>query len=180
MGMIAPSDRGRNGSTSCCSWALRRAPTFALARRPPQNTIVVGTDWIRSWPASIRALSMSTLTNFALPASSRAKAANSGAMVLHGPHHSAMKSTTTGSSLERTSCSKLCSSTRGISTCWPRAIGSPSGTSPHLVIGVGKCKGRGPNQGTRRTNSRGPSSSLRAKPASDPLCQPVTRHNRQC
>src|SRR4051812_26016750 len=56
---------------------------------------------------------MSTVTILALPLSSPANASSSGAMVLHGPHHSAPNSTSTGSSLSRTSCSKFRSLTVG-------------------------------------------------------------------
>src|SRR6188768_2071803 len=56
---------------------------------------------------------MSTVTILALPLSSPASACSSGAMVLHGPHHSAPNSTSTGSSLSKTSCSKFRSVTVG-------------------------------------------------------------------
>src|SRR5438876_3265793 len=51
-----------------------------------------------------------TLAILTAPAFSRATSSRSGAIILHGPHHSAQKSTITGLSLWITSRSKLDSS----------------------------------------------------------------------
>src|SRR5688500_20354554 len=56
---------------------------------------------------------MSILTILALPSSSRDSASSSGAITLQGPHHSAVNSTRTGSSLIMTCCSKSRSLTVG-------------------------------------------------------------------
>src|ERR1700710_2977463 len=54
---------------------------------------------------------MLTLAIVILSACSAALSSSTGAIILHGPHHSAQKSTRTGRSLPRTSASKLASVT---------------------------------------------------------------------
>src|SRR5882762_6996197 len=54
---------------------------------------------------------MFTLTSLRSPSRSATILSSTGATAWQGPHHSAQKSTITGLSLWRTSCSKLCSVT---------------------------------------------------------------------
>ena len=58
--------------------------------------------------------STSSLATLTLPFISAATCSSAGAMALHGPHHSAKKSTTTGSDDCSTSFSKLASDTRSV------------------------------------------------------------------
>src|SRR6185312_16201342 len=87
--------------------------------------------------------SMFTLTTRSLPSYCWASASSIGAMALHGPHHSAQKSSSTGVSDFSTSCSKASSLT------W--VIRSLTGKSPWL----GAQELRGNTQwGGRRRNTR--------------------------
>src|SRR3954452_5716025 len=52
---------------------------------------------------------MFSFATLALPAYSVASSSRTGASILHGPHHSAQKSTSTGTVDLRTSCSQLAS-----------------------------------------------------------------------
>lgn len=74
------------------------APLWRATSRPPRNRIMVGIDWIPKRAAVCRAVSVSTFANNAAPAFALAAASNCGAIVRHGPHQAAQKSTTTGSS----------------------------------------------------------------------------------
>src|ERR1035437_3513351 len=56
-----------------------------------------------------RLSSMFSLAMFSLPACSVAISSSTGAIILHGPHHSAQKSTSTGTSEDLTCSSKLAS-----------------------------------------------------------------------
>src|ERR1035438_7921989 len=51
--------------------------------------------------------SMFTLPIFTLPSYSSASSSRSGAIILHGPHHSAQKSTSTGTGDCKTCCAKF-------------------------------------------------------------------------
>src|ERR1051326_2562881 len=66
-------------------------------------------DWMPKRPASAGFSSTLTLAIFTRPACSAAISSRTGASILHGPHHSAQKSTTTGRVDWRTSLSKLVS-----------------------------------------------------------------------
>src|SRR5580698_8296806 len=66
-----------------------------------------------NWVGDIGLLSMSTLATVSLPANSPASSSSAGPIILHGPHHSAQKSTNTGPVLlfSTTSVAKLLSVT---------------------------------------------------------------------
>src|SRR3954447_11926345 len=81
--------------------------------RPSLNAFTAGIDWI--WKArEIDGLaSVSSLARTTSPSRAAASCSRTGPSARHGPHHSAQKSTTTGTSLDRstTSRSKSCSVT---------------------------------------------------------------------
>src|SRR5262245_44595452 len=91
--------------------------------------------------------STSSLTTFRLPFISLATCSSAGAMALHGPHHSAKKSTSTGSDDCKTSCSKLASETsravpamRVFSLAYRRVVRSIPGLFDRRVW-QGPCRG---------------------------------------
>lgn len=86
---------------------------------PPRINTIVGMLRTLKRTDVLAATSVSTFANSARPRICLAAFANSGAIALHGPHHSAQKSTTRINSLLLAYCSKLASS---------NAIG-PSGNS---------------------------------------------------
>src|SRR4051812_13996823 len=90
---------------------LGLAPMMLFTGLPPWNTVMVGVDM--TWES--RAIcGFSSMLSFAIVSLSRCSAAissSTGATILHGPHHSAQKSTSTGLSLPRTSLAKLASVT---------------------------------------------------------------------
>jgi hypothetical protein len=94
---------------SICAWLT--TPACCITNRPPKNTMKFGIPrtWKRS--ASWGWLSVSTLRTTALPAISAAVRATSGAAAWHGPHHSAQKSTSTGTGTFCTTSSNSASST---------------------------------------------------------------------
>src|SRR5712672_4212221 len=79
---------------SICSWFT--APGCCITIRPPENTTKFGMPRTLKRAASCGNFSVSTLSTTALPAMSAAVRATSGAAMWHGPHHSAQKSTNTG------------------------------------------------------------------------------------
>src|SRR6185312_4655517 len=87
------------------------APTFMSATSPPLKIIRVGMERTPNWAASSGFSSMLSLAIFTLPPSSVAISSSDGAIILQGPHHSAQKSTTTGSDDWSTSAWKLFLST---------------------------------------------------------------------
>src|SRR5687768_2477776 len=81
------------------------------AASPPLNRIMVGierTPYLTVVEGFSSTLSLTILT---LPASSEESSSSTGAMARHGPHHSAQKSTSTGSLEDRTSSPKVASET---------------------------------------------------------------------
>src|SRR5271165_7343508 len=66
-----------------------------------------------NWFGDNGLLSMSTFATVSLPANSPASSSSAGPIILHGPHHSAQKSTSTGPALlaSTTSVAKLWSVT---------------------------------------------------------------------
>src|SRR4051812_10557854 len=93
---------------------------------------------------------MLSLAIVSLSACSAAISSSTGATILHGPHHSAQKSTSTGLSLPRTSLAKLASVTvtvlpamkcsLSLLGCPPGATGGRVGLCPGsaLVEGLGE------------------------------------------
>src|SRR5215213_2478687 len=85
------------------------APTWVAAGLPSLNRIKVGIPRTAYWFGDIGLLSMSTLATVSFPANSPASSSSAGPIILHGPHHSAQKSTRTGPVLlaSTTSVAKL-------------------------------------------------------------------------
>ena len=86
----------------------RARPPPAAARRrtrrrpsPSRNALTAGMLWIRNVRAMIGLASTSTLASSILPARSATARSITGPSWRHGPHHSAQKSTTTGSVCDR-------------------------------------------------------------------------------
>src|SRR5664279_1714277 len=87
------------------------APIFMSVASPSLNRIIVGIDrtpYLTVVEGFSSTLSLTILTR---PWSSEESSSRTGAMARHGPHHSAQKSTNTGSLDERTSSPKLASET---------------------------------------------------------------------
>jgi len=88
---------------------LGAAPTFCAAALPSLNRMSVGIERMPSLLATAGFSSILSLTTLTLPFISEAISSRAGAIMRHGPHHSAQKSTTTGSAELSTSCSKVAS-----------------------------------------------------------------------
>src|SRR5262245_53739005 len=82
-----------------------------LATSPALKIISVGIERTPNSAASSGFSSILSLATLTLPLSSVAMSSSAGAIILHGPHHSAQKSTTTGSLESSTSALKLLRST---------------------------------------------------------------------
>src|SRR5207302_8821030 len=98
-------------STHSKSLLFGSAPILVAATWPPLNRIIVGmprTPYLRGVCGFSSMLSLATVTR---PAISLARSSRNGAIILQGPHHSAQKSTRTGSWARRTSASKVLSLT---------------------------------------------------------------------
>src|SRR5690606_27291457 len=87
------------------------APIFMSAASPSLNRIMVGIERTPYLTVVEGFSSTFSLTIFTLPASSLESSSSTGAMARQGPHHSAQKSTSTGSFEDRTSSPKLASET---------------------------------------------------------------------
>ena len=94
------------------------APTFVAFNSPPLNKSIVGIPRIPYFVGVLGSLSMLCLAIVTLSFISFEISSRIGPICLHGPHHSAQKSTTVGSSDFITSYSKLLSVTSfvGINT----------------------------------------------------------------
>ncbi|NDE13194.1 MAG: hypothetical protein EBZ99_06190, partial [Actinobacteria bacterium] len=79
-----------------------RAPTMLFTIWPPTKRFIVGIELIPYFIAIGPSSSVLSFTIFILPAYSLEISSNIGATALHGPHHSAQKSTRTGVSLFKT------------------------------------------------------------------------------
>src|SRR3981081_1959766 len=81
---------------------------------PPRKTMRVGMLMIPNMPGVMGLASTSTLVTLTRPSYSPASSSTMGAIILHGEHQEAQKSTSTGTSESSTSCLKLVSvTTRG-------------------------------------------------------------------
>src|SRR3954453_13805219 len=101
----------RTDSTHSFSLLFGNAPIFVAATWPPLNSIIVGmprTPYLRGVCGFSSILTFATVTR---PSISAANSSRNGATILHGPHHSAQKSTSTGSLARSTTVSKLLSLT---------------------------------------------------------------------
>src|SRR5262249_43024017 len=95
----------------CSSFCLGAAPTWREASSPFLNSIRVGIDMMPYLLAVCGFSSTLSLTILTLPLSEPAISSSAGAIILQGPHHSAQKSTTTGSADLSTWASKSASET---------------------------------------------------------------------
>src|SRR3954471_3440050 len=98
-------------STHSFSLLFGSAPILVAATWPPLNSIIVGmprTPYLRGVCGFSSILTFATVTR---PSISAANSSRNGATILHGPHHSAQKSTSTGSLARSTTVSKLLSLT---------------------------------------------------------------------
>src|SRR6202035_5044867 len=80
----------------CSSFAFGAAPTWREASWPSLNSISVGIDMMPNLAAVFGFSSTLSLTILTLPLSDLEISSSAGAIMRHGPHHSAQKSTTTG------------------------------------------------------------------------------------
>src|SRR5690606_28831491 len=92
------------------------APTFVEATFPSLNTISVGMPRTPYLPGVIGLSSMLSFTTCTRSPISLAISSSAGPICLHGPHHSAQKSTSTGRPDFSTSASKLSSETLVVAT----------------------------------------------------------------
>ena len=81
----------------CEDWT----PTNSDATAPSLNALTAGIPWIRNARASCGLASVSTFASSILPARLATALSSIGPSWRHGAHHSAQKSTTTGSCRER-------------------------------------------------------------------------------
>src|SRR5204862_1733565 len=95
----------RTDSTHSLSLLLGRAPILVAATWPPLNRIIVGmprTPYLRGVCGFSSILTLATVTR---PSMTVARSSRNGATILQGPHHSAQKSTRTGSVARSTTLS---------------------------------------------------------------------------
>src|SRR5258707_5024838 len=110
----------------CSSFCLGAAPTWREASSPFLKIISVGIDMIPYLVAVAGFSSTLSLTILTLSPIDPAISSSAGAIIRHGPHHSAQKSTTTGSVAFRTSDSKVASDTLPTAMGKPRSLGDSS------------------------------------------------------
>src|SRR5579872_1155623 len=106
----------------CCNFALGAAPTWREAISPPLKIIKVGIDITPYFEAVFGLSSTFSFTILTLPPIAPAISSSAGAIMRHGPHHSAQKSTTTGPSALSTSASKSTSETLPTAILIPRSV----------------------------------------------------------
>ena len=98
--------RSRNATT----WLSGSAPMKPSAGWPLTKAITAGIDWMPIWPGMAGCSSMFILTSLTLPLAAFTAFSRTGVSCLHGPHHGAQKSTSTGWRLDSsmTSLTKVC------------------------------------------------------------------------
>ena len=101
------SSSSRKRSTCGGGWA----PTNSLTTWPSLNALTAGMPWMRNADEMRGLASVSSFASSTWPSRSATAFSSTGPSARHGPHHSAQKSTTTGTSWERsmTSRSKVAS-----------------------------------------------------------------------
>src|ERR1700730_7111101 len=95
----------------CCSFCFGAAPTWREAISPPLKIIRVGIDITPYFEAVFGLSSTFSFTILTLSPIAPEISSSAGAIMRHGPHHSAQKSTTTGPVALSTSDSKSASET---------------------------------------------------------------------
>lgn len=88
------------------SWDLDTAPTLVASSMPSLNSSKVGIPRTLNIGGVLGLSSTLSLATLSRPAYSVEISSSNGAIILHGPHHSAQQSTMTGIVLLRTSSSK--------------------------------------------------------------------------
>src|SRR5689334_7697949 len=81
---------------NCVTWPSGSAPMKPSAGCPLTKAITAGIDWMPIWPGMAGCSSMFILTSFTLPLAARTTFSSTGVSCLHGPHHGAQKSISTG------------------------------------------------------------------------------------
>src|SRR5262249_251546 len=98
---------------------------------PLTKANTAGIDWMPSCPGIVGCLSMSILTSFTLPLAARTTFSSTGPSCLHGPHHSAQKSPSTGWRLD----SSITSLTQvWVVGSWTRLLGAAASPLCNIVI----------------------------------------------
>ena len=183
-----PSDRARaRGQTAALiqrvSWLFGPAPVLVATCFPPLKTIRVGIERMPYLPATPGFSSTLSLAIFTLPCISVAISSSAGAIIRQGPHHSAQKSTTTGSLELMTSASKLASVTLAVWTWEPlikrlAAAGVLVGSATDGVKPGRRCQNSLPPFGTGRDGpitTTSPSSSgnpsVKTSERKGPICR---------
>jgi len=128
-------------------------------------------ELMRYWTANCCDWSVLTFPIFTLPAYSPASSSSMGAIILHGPHHSAQKSTTTGVADLRTSCSKFDSDreTMFAAVMGSRRLGSIGLSQQKLVGRSADAYWSCFNNSTLTTAPRPITAAAMARPTSKPL-----------
>src|SRR5438477_6299036 len=106
----------------CCSFCFGAAPTWREAISPPLKIIRVGIDITPYFEAVFGLSSTFSFTILTLSPIVPEISSSAGAIMRHGPHHSAQKSTTTGPVALSTSASKLASETLPTDMGIPRSV----------------------------------------------------------
>src|SRR5262245_20688689 len=83
-------------SMKAVTWLSGSAPRKPSTGWPLTKANTAGIDWMPSCPGIEGCLSISILTSLTLPLAARTTFSKTGPSCLHGPHHSAQKSTSTG------------------------------------------------------------------------------------
>ncbi len=78
------------------TWPSGSAPMNPSAGWPLTKAITAGIDWMPIWPGIAGWSSMFILTSLTLPLAARTTFSRIGVSCLHGPHHGAQKSISTG------------------------------------------------------------------------------------
>src|SRR5262249_40165007 len=132
----------------CSSFCFGAAPTWREASSPFLNSISVGIDMMPYFAAVCGFSSTLSFTILTLPFIVPAISSSAGAIMRQGPHHSAQKSTTTGSALLSTCASKSASETfatpMGHLGCSQAFLGCGRDAPPD---GAERMDGRGERQG---------------------------------
>ena len=101
----ASASDGSSSSRNRATAAGGCAPVNSETTAPSLNALTAGMPWIRNAPARRWFASVSSFASAIFPPRSFTAASSTGASWRHGPHHSAQKSTTTGSVRERSTTS---------------------------------------------------------------------------
>src|SRR5713101_2796558 len=125
----------------CSSFCFGAAPTWREAISPFLKIISVGIDWMPYFAAVFGFSSTLSLTIFTLSPREPAISSSAGAIIRHGPHHSAQKSTTTGPVAFNTSDSKVVSDTlstamESTSLSWSRGEAPDMGRRTYECVGA--------------------------------------------